>query len=1220
MANTSLFINQGSLDSAGNVWCVGRDLTSYNGSGWSYFDNTNSSVPSNSPYYLDTRSISIDSDDVKWVGCAVSSGLSQTLVFNVSEANAATGESWSLSNFNLTSSPNWEASSIFASPYGNEVIAFITPLNGGGGTGATGNVGVTGGYLWKYDKISEKWSEVAPGYTWPHIYDIQVKGKGGVNYDYYLSTEQGIQIIPSGTLDVEYLEDGSETIKSLIKINSFNSGLPSNVVYSLSFDEFGNYWVGTDSGISYWDGKKFYNWDSPNSNPVTLVQSRANGHVFFREGNPFWVPSLTSGFYHFNGDTFTLFDSSNSNLPNNDVIDLLLATKKQNKGTLTVFPNDLWVINGNEVTLFDYVIPHVYASSKYAGTTGWNFIDYTSTATGATTDSANLPKAEKFNWVYPSWQGYDNFNLAENHPGMDPRNLFLTTDFKAIANGEAANQNYWNSGQVIPYSEQSEAEKIQDSDWVSKITANSIPTLTSVTRFKNFNVVTGYSGSDTINFGPSSNTEVNYSISNPNPTYGGTGSTATNNLGFVAFYTDAGDVSGVIPFRGYDTRILNAKPSDSGDSLIVLGAFTRFIEAGKFVYNSEYPNAASQNVTGVTGPVGGPIGFSNIATPGITGSYDYPWILNSATGATSGIYIPDPGVISNGISYFVAEVDFSIGDQISYGGINFTNETISSRYCLKNFRYFPSAQSLYDPNGSPGTLSSQIRQSDLSVSSNKVRFTGNLVGGFSTLKGAYGNENDSPNAPDFFFTEYNSSGSSYYSSGFVLEMSRNFFLNSVSGVGLTGGNSYVDYISSLPNGQTFLLTGTSISDVNFNGLEISHPNPSYSYPWFALSNSGRYGITGSFFANNNNNNTSPYTNWQKTSAIFNSSDKYFASMLYTGTGSMQNFNNTIKDVSGASGALNAAIFGIGPGGLMTLESNYEILDNDFETVYTAKISGVSGVKPNDSYYLAVYHPEFSGSSNFANTIIKRSVTGTLIDEFSTFPATGNTNQDNLKIHVSEDLNMLLAGTNVGQTGPTGLPYSSASNIFISLSESYKPGVGIDLGNIISRAGSGAWTWVDVHNSSSDLLVPMLSTVFLSNYDSSIFGKQNNRWILKDASTDQVILDVKFTPYFIYTFTRAGYYSIYNSVEDSAGNVYEVSKPAFIKVVNQSIPSQNDPNPEYVNSADYGYLRPNKGFENEIGELSKDLLEQQAEIVIQNIQPFGSGLVIPNSPNSTFRQT
>jgi PKD repeat protein len=110
---------------------------------------------------------------------------------------------------------------------------------------------------------------------------------------------------------------------------------------------------------------------------------------------------------------------------------------------------------------------------------------------------------------------------------------------------------------------------------------------------------------------------------------------------------------------------------------------------------------------------------------------------------------------------------------------------------------------------------------------------------------------------------------------------------------------------------------------------------------------------------------------------------------------------------------------------------------------------------------------------------------------------------------------------------------------------------------------------------------MLSTVFFSNYGSQIFGKQNNRWVLTDARNGNVILDVKFTPYFIYTFTSSGYYSLQNTVEDAAGNIYEISKPAFIKVVNQSIPRADDPNPLLVNSADYG-LNPPKNYKTRFG--------------------------------------
>jgi hypothetical protein len=242
-----------------------------------------------------------------------------------------------------------------------------------------------------------------------------------------------------------------------------------------------------------------------------------------------------------------------------------------------------------------------------------------------------------------------------------------------------------------------------------------------------------------------------------------------------------------------------------------------------------------------------------------------------------------------------------------------------------------------------------------------------------------------------------------------------------------------------------------------------------------------------------------------------------------------------------------------------------------------------------------------------------------VDDFSTFPSDPNSGtQSPLKISVSSDLNIFLAGGNSGITGPTGLPYPAGDLSFVSLLESYKPPVGVDMGNIISRAGSGAWTWVDVRNSDSDLYVPILSTVFFSNYNSSIFGKQSNRWVLSNARTNEVILDVKQTPYFIYTFTGSGYYSIQNTVEDSAGNVYEIAKPAFIKVVNQSIPDADDPNPLLVNSSDYGYIPAGKGFENKSESLDKDMLQQQIEIRINNRSPFGSGLILNNDENATFR--
>jgi hypothetical protein len=72
-------------------------------------------------------------------------------------------------------------------------------------------------------------------------------------------------------------------------------------------------------------------------------------------------------------------------------------------------------------------------------------------------------------------------------------------------------------------------------------------------------------------------------------------------------------------------------------------------------------------------------------------------------------------------------------------------------------------------------------------------------------------------------------------------------------------------------------------------------------------------------------------------------------------------------------------------------------------------------------------------------------------------------------------------------------------------------------------------------------------------------------------------------------------------------------------MNQSVPQANDPNPEFVNSADYGYILPKPDRNSQFFELDKDLETQQIEILAKNVRPFSSGLVLPDNPDATFNQ-
>ena len=147
---------------------------------------------------------------------------------------------------------------------------------------------------------------------------------------------------------------------------------------------------------------------------------------------------------------------------------------------------------------------------------------------------------------------------------------------------------------------------------------------------------------------------------------------------------------------------------------------------------------------------------------------------------------------------------------------------------------------------------------------------------------------------------------------------------------------------------------------------------------------------------------------------------------------------------------------------------------------------------------------------------------------------------------------------------------------------------------------------------------MLSTIFFVNYNSNIFGKNNYRWVLSDHKTGNIILDVKESPYFIFTFDKAGFYTLYNSVEDSEGNVYEMSKNAYIEVINHTAKTQDNIYPDTVNSTDYDKLITSPLRSSRFADFNKDLRNQQIRINEKNEVPFGSAIVIKNNRDATFR--
>lgn len=1204
MPSTGAYINQAQLDGFNNVWAVGRDLSKFDGTVLTYYDYINSAVPSNNPYYLDTRSISIDEDNTKWVGCAYIPTSPTSLVFNVQGPYAATGQSWSPLDIIGATGIAVDVPTIYASPYGEEVLAFISSLNGGSGTGPAGVYGVTGGSLYVYNKILTTWVEPAENFVWPHIYDIKAKGILGSTYEYYLATTQGIYIIPPGTLKVSSFLGGQPYVDQANIWNSKNASLPSDIVYSLDFDENGNLWIGTDSGLAYWDGSKIYVWDSSSltgllSNEIMLVQSRPNGHVFFTAGNP--EKGEGTGLYYFNGDTLTNYNSSNSSLPSDDVYSVMLVEQKSSNNGTILYPNDIVLVSGNNIGFFDYTIPHIYATSKYAGTTGWNFVYYTPTTEALPTDEAKLPKANKYSWTYPSWRNYQDSYLQYKHPGLDPRNLFLEANLKAIADGRAGEQNYWNLGRIPTFDSIQTAQSLQDASWVNGVTGGALGTrITSSSYLDKKYIFGGYSRQQQVYFGPKNNLE-DLTVSNPNPTYSYYQPWSGQSFGFVSWYNEAGQVQDVLTIRGLQTEVHDVQSATDDKSLYVLGTYIGYIEIGGFIYSSTYPGAG-----GMTGPTGGPIGFSNIQTPGITGSpYPYSWIYNGTqTIPATGPFIPNTSVVDEfKESIFLLEIEKNIGSESSYGGINFgVTGALGSSYRVKDFRIFPGASSGYDPNSTSTTIDTVLYGStlSLSVSDYEVEIVGTLQGGISTYKDDYGRDLDLPSVSDFIFSPWETTGSSYLKGGFWISLGTELEILKTSVTSGTGGNVIFNSVQKDQGTLTYLITGTSDAySFDFIGSSLTGGTTGSNIPFYLVSS-----YTPSLSSYNFiQTNSAPIDEYQGIDSAY-LNGKYYWATFYSGTGSFGSYSISEEaDYNGYS-ILTAEIT---PSESLTKIYSNKVLPVDLNST-SLGIDDIEIGRERQRFYSF-----FSQGGTASNNIYKVNPSGGLNGSIYV----GGTGHIRLSLDMED--NLLVGGYRVGSTGPTALPVNtySTDNSFTALIPQYIPGTGIDLGNIISRAGSGAWTWADVSNSEGDLLVPMLSTVFFSNYASQIFGKQNNKWVLKDAKSDTVILDVKSVPYFIYTFTEAGYYTIQNSVEDSAGNVYLITKPAFIKVVNQSVATASDPNPEFVNSVDYGYPPVMPLEKDSAYRLSKSLLDQQAQILKDSREPFGSGLVLPDDPNSTF---
>jgi hypothetical protein len=1349
MPSYSVVINDISQDENFFVWGSGQDLRKFTGTSWEYYNFANSAVPNSFPYYLDTRCVDVDPEGNVWCGVAQgpTAGTNQVAAFYINSVDVKKGDSWNFSDLGTFSVPQ-EISFIYACPFGDDVYAFSTPLNGIGGTGTTGYTeinGVTGGRLFTYYKQTDIWKEVLPGYTWPHVYDMIAQGYDGKTYFYFVGTSEGLFIIPQGQLESIVLQGGERIPKQGQIYTTATSGIISNYIYSLDLDENGNLWIGTDSGLSFFNGMEFFNYPGA-TGPITKVKSRPNGHVFYAQGDG--ELSQGTGLWHFNGSTTSVFNTANSTISNNNILDLELVGHNVNQNGLVVYENSFWVLGLNNLSSFNYDQPHVYGSSKYEGATGWNFTYFS--PTGGT--AAPLPKINKYTWAYPEWQTYQDEYLALKFPGLDPRNLFLTTSLEAIADGRAGKQPYWNNWPLPTFEQQTEAETIQTPLWSWGVTSG---ITNGTTGSINFTCSASLKTKDGLKYylggyiqGSLTATLGYYNFSTPavlqsqNPTIGGSSSPAVLNsssyddgeTGFIVCYGEGGYVDCILPIRGYQTRVQSLSPSEDGEFIYASGIYNRFIENGPYVWDSlESENVlrggptgapagvTTSNVVGLTsglypwvygssgafisadwlyvqGSQGSPAGRMDVSfsgnqqtwenTSNITLNYtDYVSVLQSnlnnavttnvislyggsgttgfyridgirtiGTGSPSGLsfdvswtsgatgsFIPTStqttvGVyeyvsnsfplLSNTINraqywnsndvianaFWVAKIGRDLGNDFSFTDLGITggfSYDVRTNFRGVDFRTFPAR---YQQSLSAGDVkNSKLANTDYSVNlglESTVFFYGATGGNgeLSTLTGDWDRFSDYSSTPNYFLGSTNQISQNWTSDsliGYLRLSTENFgIMASTTSESLypgTGANSSLKILSSvqsLPTDNTTIFTGVSEKNFNIGSVGLTGATSGYTPFYFIISKTGT-GVTGAFLSGVTGSQATPQSSRDESTyyvtSVFGGSADYFGESYIASATGAHFYTAQITEQG-----VDKKVF----------VDYIDLEANKVTPWYT---------NPNRNGQFLIGFLTTSGATASRSSIFKSNRDGKIEDlKFFTSsfenPYSGNFN---FQVNSDPDDNVFISAYTSGATAEGFYTFGPSAGK-VALSEQYTAELGINLGNIISRPGSGAWTWCDVHSTDGGMQVPLMSTVFFSNYASNIYGKQNNVWILTDSRTGQEILNVKSTPYFIFTFTEIGNYTIYNKVEDSAGNVYSITKPGYIEVVNHKEKNPDDRNPDQVDSFDYGVPDAFAGRDYEVKKLGKSLAEEELRILKQNQIPFGVEVVIPNNPDATFR--
>ncbi|MFZ6050746.1 two-component regulator propeller domain-containing protein [Halocola ammonii] len=132
------------------------------------------------------------------------------------------------------------------------------------------------------------------------------------------------------------------------------TGLPSNNIREIAVDPDGNIWVATASGLGVYNGTTWTTYNEFNSplpdNSIRSMALDSNGNAWIGASN---FNGTSGGLAHFDGTNWTIYDTDNSDLPNNYVRSIAIDEN-----------DDLWLGSNSGLAFFDGTDFTIYNTSN----------------------------------------------------------------------------------------------------------------------------------------------------------------------------------------------------------------------------------------------------------------------------------------------------------------------------------------------------------------------------------------------------------------------------------------------------------------------------------------------------------------------------------------------------------------------------------------------------------------------------------------------------------------------------------------------------------------------------------------------------------------------------------------------------------------------------------------------------------------------------------------